>query len=36
MSASRVDGTEALKLECKHFVECVEKGLTPINDGKLA
>ncbi|NLE01964.1 MAG: Gfo/Idh/MocA family oxidoreductase [Fibrobacter sp.] len=30
----RVDGTEALKLECKHFVECVEKGLTPINDGK--
>jgi len=34
MCAPRIDGTEALKLECRHFVECVEQGLTPANDGK--
>jgi predicted dehydrogenase len=34
MWAPRIDGTEALKLECNHFVECVEQGLTPANDGK--
>ncbi len=34
MWAPRIDGTEALKLECRHFVECVEQGITPVNDGK--
>jgi predicted dehydrogenase len=34
MWAPWIDGTEALKLECSHFVECVEQGLTPANDGK--
>lgn len=34
MWVPRVDNTEALKLECKHFIECIEKKLTPINDGK--
>ena len=33
MWAPRVDNTEALKLECKYFVECIEKGQTPINCG---
>lgn len=34
MWVPKIDGTEALKLECKHFVDCIENGLTPINDGK--
>ena len=29
----KVDQTEALKLEAKYFVECVNKNETPINDG---
>lgn len=34
MCAPRIDGTEALKLECRHFVECVEQRIVPANDGK--
>jgi predicted dehydrogenase len=33
MWAPKVDQTEALKFEAKYFVECVEKGQTPFNDG---
>jgi predicted dehydrogenase len=33
MWAPRVDQTEALKLETKYFVECIEKNQAPINDG---
>jgi len=33
MWAPKVDQTEALKLETKYFVECVEKNETPFNDG---
>jgi predicted dehydrogenase len=29
----KVDQTEALKLEAKYFVECIEKNETPFNDG---
>ncbi len=34
MWAPKVDPTEALKLECRHFVECIEQNKTPINDGE--
>jgi predicted dehydrogenase len=33
MWAPKVDQTEALKLETKYFVECIEKNETPFNDG---
>jgi hypothetical protein len=33
MWAPKVDPTEALKLEAKYFVDCIEKGETPFNDG---
>lgn len=33
MWAPRVEQTEALKLETQCFVECVQNGKTPINDG---
>jgi predicted dehydrogenase len=33
MWVPKVDQTEALKLEAKYFVECVEKSQTPFNDG---
>ena len=33
MWAPKVDQTEALKLETKYFVECVNKNETPFNDG---
>ena len=29
----RVDQTEALKIEADYFVDCITKGITPINDG---
>jgi len=29
----KVDATEALKLELAYFVECIQKGLNPSNDG---
>lgn len=34
MWVPKLDGSEALRLECRHFVECIEKGITPINDGR--
>lgn len=33
MHAPRVEPMEALKVETKYFVHCIEKGETPINDG---
>jgi predicted dehydrogenase len=33
MWSPKVDQTEALKLEAKYFVECVQKNETPFNDG---
>ena len=33
MWAPKVDQTEALKVEAKYFVECIEKNQTPFNDG---
>jgi predicted dehydrogenase len=30
----KLEATEALKAEAQYFVECVEKGQTPFNDGK--
>ena len=29
-----VDMTEPLRLECKHFIECVRTRRTPLTDGK--
>lgn len=29
----RVDFSEPLKLECRHFVECIERGVAPLTDG---
>jgi predicted dehydrogenase len=33
MWAPKVDQTEALKLEAKYFVDCIEKNEAPFNDG---
>lgn len=33
MFAPKLDQTEALRLECQHFKDCIEKGLKPISDG---
>jgi hypothetical protein len=33
MWAPKVDQIEALKLEAKYFVECLENNQTPFNDG---
>jgi predicted dehydrogenase len=33
MWAPRVEQTEALKVELGHFIDCVQKGDTPVNDG---
>ena len=33
MWAPKVDQTEALKLEAKYFVDCIEKNENPFNDG---
>ena len=33
MWAPKLDQTEALKLEAEYFVDCVENGKTPFNDG---
>jgi len=32
--APRIEQTEALKVETQYFVDCIEKGETPFNDGK--
>lgn len=29
----KLDGTEALRVEANYLVECLEKGITPFNDG---
>lgn len=34
MWAPKVNGGEALKLECQYFVDCLSNGMTPINDGQ--
>lgn len=34
MWSPKVNQTEALKLECNYYVECVKSGKTPFNDGK--
>ena len=33
MWSPKVNQTEALKLECNYFVECVKSGKKPFNDG---
>ena len=33
MWAPKVDQTEALKLEAKYFIDCIDKNQTPFNDG---
>ena len=30
----RISNEEPLRIECKHFAECVRDGLTPISDGR--
>lgn len=34
MCAPNIEKVEALKLECEHFVQCIQDGKTPITDGK--
>lgn len=34
MWAPKVDQSEALRLETEYFVDCIEKGETPFNDGQ--
>ncbi len=34
MFAPKLDQTEALKSECQHFVDCINKGESPISDGE--
>ncbi|MDT8446013.1 MAG: Gfo/Idh/MocA family oxidoreductase [bacterium] len=29
----KLENVEALRLECQHFVDCIQKGETPISDG---
>ncbi|HTP87304.1 MAG TPA: Gfo/Idh/MocA family oxidoreductase, partial [Bryobacteraceae bacterium] len=33
MFAPRIDITEALQVEARHFADCIENGTTPITDG---
>ncbi len=35
MWAPRLDSTEALRVECEHFVDCVENGKSPDTNGHL-
>jgi predicted dehydrogenase len=35
MWAPKLDGTEALRIEGEHFVDCIENGKTPQTDGRL-
>lgn len=30
----KIDMAEPLKVECKHFLECIENGKTPLTDGR--
>lgn len=34
MWAPKIEQTEALKLECGHFIECIEKDKIPLNNGQ--
>ncbi len=34
MYAPKLDQTEALKAECKHFIDCIESGKQPISNGE--
>jgi predicted dehydrogenase len=34
MWAPKLDGTEALLAEAEHFLDCIEKGKTPLTDGR--
>lgn len=34
MLAPQIDGTEALRTEAVHFVDCIENGKSPITDGQ--
>ena len=34
MHAPKIDQTEALEVTCKHFVDCVQTGRTPLTDGR--
>lgn len=29
----KLENVEALRVECQHFIECIEQGTTPISDG---
>jgi predicted dehydrogenase len=33
ISIPRLDDAEPLKIECQHFVDCIEKGATPRSGG---
>lgn len=33
MFAPKIDTTESLKVECRHFIDCIENDLTPRSDG---
>jgi predicted dehydrogenase len=33
MYAPKLDQTEALKLECEHFLDCIQNGKKPLTDG---
>jgi predicted dehydrogenase len=33
MYAPKIDQTEALEVECQHFVDCIKNGTKPITDG---
>ena len=35
MWAPRLDGTEALKIEAAHFVDCVQNQTIPLTDGRV-
>jgi predicted dehydrogenase len=32
----RVDGGEPLEIECRHFIDCIREGKTPLSDGASA
>jgi predicted dehydrogenase len=34
MWAPKVDGSEALLVEARHFIECIRTGATPTSDGE--
>lgn len=34
MLAPKLDGTEALAVEAEHFLDCIERGKTPLTDGR--